>query len=465
MCTENPAIALRPRAKAYKTCLPKSISSSADRSLPLSPHHLVDDAGVALDNLHDFRRDVFFDVVGHGNAVIAVLVHRDGGVDSLEQRLFVDAGDKETCLVERFGAFGTGTDAHGRERVAHTREEGTFFGERAAVAHDGERVHLQAVVVMESERFVLNHSLVQLESAGGKAVTAARVATVQNRHIVLLGHLVDGGKEAREVRLGIDILFAVGAQQNVLALLEAQTLMDIACLYCRQVLVQDLSHGAAGYVSAFLGQATIGQVAAGVFGIGHVYIADDIDDAAVGLLGQALVLAAVARFHVENRDMQTLGRDGRETAVGIAQNEQGIGLAGGHELVATVDDIADGSAEVVTHGIHVDFGILEAKVLEEDSVQVVVVVLARVREDAVKVLTALVDDGSKADDFGAGAYDNQEFQLAVVGKFHVGVIGLYIHSSTTFSPKVSGWFGSKDSLAHMTVTRFSVSDKLIMLWV
>jgi len=40
-----------------------------------------------------------------------------------------------------------------------------------------------------------------------------------------------------------------------------------------------------------------------VFGVGHVHIADDVHDAAVGLFGQAFVLAAVASFHVEDWDV------------------------------------------------------------------------------------------------------------------------------------------------------------------
>ena len=35
----------------------------------------------------------------------------------------------------------------------------------------------------------------------------------------------------------------------------------------------------------------------------------------------------------------------------------------------------------------------------------------------------------------------------------------------TFSKKVSGCRGSKNSLAHMSVTRFSVFERLIILWV
>lgn len=104
--------------------------------------------------------------------------------------------------------------------MADACEERAFFGERAAVTHDGESVHLQAIVIVESERFMLNYAFVELETRGGETVTAARVATVKNRHVVLFGHLVDGGKEARKVLLGIDILFAMGAEQNVLTLFE-----------------------------------------------------------------------------------------------------------------------------------------------------------------------------------------------------------------------------------------------------
>ena len=81
--------------------------------------------------------------------------------------------------------------------------------------------------------------------------------------------------------------------------------MDIAGFNLCQIVVQHLGHGATGDVGALLGQAAIGQVAAGVLGVGHIHIADDIDNAAVGLLGQALVLAAVAGLHVEDGDVQT----------------------------------------------------------------------------------------------------------------------------------------------------------------
>ena len=300
--------------------------------------------------------------------MVAVGVHRYCGIDSLQERLFVDASDKEASLVKRFRAFRAGADANCRERMTDARKEGTFFGERAAVAYDGESVHLKAVVVVESEGFMLNNSLVELEAACGKAVTAARVAAVKYRHVVLLGHLVDGGKETREVLLGVDIFFAVGAEQNVLTLFESETLVDVAGLDCRQILVQNFGHGAARNVGAFLGESAVGKVAAGVFGVGHVHVADDVHDAAVGLFGQTFVLAAVTGFHVENRDMQTLSANSRKAAVGVAENQQCVGLASNHQLIASVDNVADSCAQVVTHGVHVDFRVLQFEVLEEYAV-------------------------------------------------------------------------------------------------
>ena len=408
------------------------LSTLFEMILELSPHHLVDDAGVALDDLYDLGRDVFFDVVGHGDAVVAVGVHRDSGVDGLQEGLLVDSRDKEARLVKRFGAFRAGADADCRERVANTREEGAFFGERAAVAHDGECVHLQAVVVVESERFMLNHALVELKARGGETVTAARVAAVKNRHIILFGHLVDGGKEAREVLFGVDILFAVSAEQNVLALFETEAGVDVARFDLCEVLVQNFGHGAAGHVRAFLGQAAVVQISAGMFGVSHVHIADDIHDAAVGLFGQAFILATVASFHVENRNVQALCGNGRKAAVSVAENQQCIRFACNHKFVAAVDDVANGCTEVVTDGVHVDFGILETKVLKEHAVQVVIVVLAGVRENAVKVLAALVNDCRETDDFRSRAHDNQKLQLAVVGEFHIRIICFYVHNNCSF---------------------------------
>ena len=50
-----------------------------------SPDHFVDYAGVALDELDDLGGDAFVDVVGHGEAEVAVAVHLYSHVHGLEE--------------------------------------------------------------------------------------------------------------------------------------------------------------------------------------------------------------------------------------------------------------------------------------------------------------------------------------------------------------------------------------------
>ena len=59
----------------------------------LSPHHSVDDAGVALDDFDYFVGDVFIGVVGNGDsaAVLLVFHHFDCGIDCLQKSESIDS--------------------------------------------------------------------------------------------------------------------------------------------------------------------------------------------------------------------------------------------------------------------------------------------------------------------------------------------------------------------------------------
>ena len=189
---------------------------------------------------------------------------------------------------------------------------------------------------------------------------------------------------------------------------KAKALVDVAGLDIGEVVVENFCHGGPCDIGALLGQTAVGEVSSCVLRVGHVHVGNDIDDTAVGLLGQALVLAAVAGLHVENGDMESLCSDDAEAAIGVAKDQYAVRLGLGEELVGAVDDIAASSAKIVTDSIHIDLGLGELQILEEDTVEVVIVVLARVGENHVKVLAALVDDGGETDDLGARADNDNE---------------------------------------------------------
>lgn len=75
-----------------------------------------------------------------------------------------------------------------------------------------------------------------------KTFAAARVTAVKDRHVVLPGHCIDCIEEAQEVLFGVDVLLAMGGQEDILPFLESETLMDVAGLDLRKVLVQHFSH-------------------------------------------------------------------------------------------------------------------------------------------------------------------------------------------------------------------------------
>ena len=223
-------------------------------------------------------------------------------------------------------------------------------------------------------------------------------------------------------------------------------------------MMQHLGHRTSCDVRPLLRQSTVGEIATGVLAVGHIHIADDIHDAAVGLFGQTLILTSVSGFHVEDGDVQALRTNHRQTRVGVAQYQYSIGLRLHHHLIALVDDVAHGLSEVITHSLHIDVGIGEFQVLEEYAIQVVVIVLPSMCQQAVEILPALIDYCGQADNLWSRTNDDKQLQLTVIFELcHI----VYF----TGSKNVSGLFGSKTSLQYMTVTRSSVSERLMMLWV
>ena len=183
--------------------------------------------------------------------------------------------------------------------------------------------------------------------------------------------------------------------------------------------MKDFCHRGACDVCAFTRKATFSEVTACVLAVGHVHIGNDVDYTAVGLFREAFVLASVSGFHVENRDMKPFGAYDAQAAVGVSENEDCVWLRSDKEFVAAVDYISAGGTEVIPYCIHIDLGSIELEILEEDSVQVVVIVLSCMCQDYIEVFAAFVDDGRQTDNFRACADYDYEFKSAVILEFYI----------------------------------------------
>jgi len=151
--------------------------------------------------------------------------------------------------------------------MADRQVEAALLGQSAGVGDDCQRVHLQLIVVVEAQRLVDPDTRIQLEATLFQTVLAARMAGVQNGHIVLFCQSVDRGEQAQEVLFRVDVLLPVGRQQNVLVLFQPQTLQHIAFLDLLQIHVQHLRHGRASLVGALLGKSGIRQILSGKLGV------------------------------------------------------------------------------------------------------------------------------------------------------------------------------------------------------
>lgn len=167
------------------------ILSKLSAVLEFAPDHFVDDADVGLDDFHYFGAYVFVYVVGDWDSVLAVAAEFYGSVNCLEERLFIDAGDDEVAFVDGLRALGGGANADGWEWVAHTGEEAAFLWKCTRIRYHSKGIHLKTVVVVEAERLVLNHTFIELEARGCKAVATAWVTAVEDWHVVFFCHLVD----------------------------------------------------------------------------------------------------------------------------------------------------------------------------------------------------------------------------------------------------------------------------------
>ena len=74
--------------------------------LLLPPNHLINHAGVTLDQFHDLGADVFVGVGWNWNAVVFVLDHLNCDVDCLKKIVLIDSSKDETSLVQCLWTLG-----------------------------------------------------------------------------------------------------------------------------------------------------------------------------------------------------------------------------------------------------------------------------------------------------------------------------------------------------------------------
>ena len=238
------------------------------------------------------------------------------------------------------------------------------------------------------------------------------MAGVKDWHVVLFRHGIDRCEQLDKIAVCIDVFLPMRREQNVLSLGQTQTPVDITAFDLVQIGVQHLCHGTAGHEGALLWQSTLHQIPACMLRIAEIDVADDVHDAAVRLLRQALILAAVSRLHMEDRDMQSLCANHGKAGIGVAQNQHCVRPDLHHQLVGFLNDIPNRSPKVIAYGIQIIVRCPEAKVIKKHLIESVVVVLTGVDQNLLKVPVAALYCCGQPDDLRPRADDRHQLQLS-----------------------------------------------------
>ncbi len=190
--------------------------------------------------------------------------------------------------------------------------------------------------------------------------------------------------------------------------------MNVGSFDRGQIFRQDLRHRGAGHVGSFFREPAVGEVPSRMFGVCEVHVADDIDDAAVRLFRQTFVFAAVARLHMEGRDMEPLRADDGKAAVRIAKDEDGVGLEFDHRLIARRDNIAHRFAKVGADCVKIQFRIREPEVFKEDAVERIVVILPGVDQNRIEIFPRLLNDGGEPNDLRPRPDDDHQLNFSIL---------------------------------------------------
>lgn len=116
------------------------------------------------------------------------------------------------------------------------------------------------------------NSLVELEAGGLKTLAAARVAAVENRHIILFGHGVDGIEKRKKVLLSVDVFLAVSGQKYIFTLFESETRENVGSLNVFEIVMENLSHGRPADIGALRCHTGGVEISTGMLAVADVYI-------------------------------------------------------------------------------------------------------------------------------------------------------------------------------------------------
>jgi len=206
----------------------------------------------------------------------------------------------------------------------------------------------------------------------------------------------------------------VGADHEELAGLQFKTGQHIRLLNAIPVVVQHLAHWAAGLYHHIGRKPLAQQVIAGDGAVGQIDVGSVIDDTPVDFFRHAHVETAIARLHVEGRNLAALGRDHRHTTVSVAKHQHRIRHFCRQNTIDRDDHFADRFSAACARCIEEMIRLADAQVVEEYLVELVIIVLSGMDDHVLAMLVQPRHHTRQTNDLRAGSHHGQDFHF-----FHI----------------------------------------------
>ncbi|HZJ04104.1 MAG TPA: hypothetical protein VFD59_01380 [Nocardioidaceae bacterium] len=143
-----------------------------------------------------------------------------------------------------------------------------------------------------------------------------------------------------------------------------------------------------------------------MLGVDEVEVRDVVDEPAVGLLGGVLVEAAVARLHVIDGDPYSFRDDARDRTVGVTEDQDGVGALLQENFLGLDEDLTEQATQAGRAHVQEVVGFPDAKLVEEDAVELVAVVLPCMEQHVLDRLVEPSHDPGQPNDLRPGADDS-----------------------------------------------------------
>jgi hypothetical protein len=319
-----------------------------------------------------------------------------------------------------------GVTQHHRGKV----EQRGFFGKCAAIRENAMSLGLEMHVVSEAQRRQEPQQRRYFpERLFRQTLARPRVGGNDHRQALRFSQSVETGEQRVEPRRIIDVLLPMRAGNEIAPALQPQSGENVGGRDFGAEMVQHLRQMGADLEDP-IGWKSFGQqIAARVFRQRHVHVAQMVDDFAIQLFRHALIEAAIARLHVENGNLASLGGNDSEARVRVTIDENRLRPLPLQHGVGRGQHPRDGVDRMLAGGIEEVVGAADAEILEEHLVQLIVVILAGMYQQMIGQTVQTFDDPAHLDQLGPRAQDGHDLA--------------HQKDSAAASPRSSRWMKSR----------------------